>query len=252
MERDTSMSRTSQFRSVLLLSAVGPPLPWPLLHKPSIGRPRRICRFVCPWVLRMQMDESAFCPAVLTALTPSISPVASCYGILTSATTFVCGRRSFARSGGDQRNRLRILRLEVKRNGECDFESDPLVFPAWVVTGETHGHSFVAQWHKEKHHLVLDWKLCMVHRQEPPNAEKSVLLLASTLAASPASISGRGKSRSSSDLHVSLPQSGRKGRTNHDPPIVAGTTGEEGYAGKGWSGNTGKSWPWRKKRDSNA
>jgi hypothetical protein len=59
---------------------------------------------------------------------------------------------------GTKRNRLRILRLEVKRNGECDFESDPLVFPEWVVTGEAHGHSFIAQWRKEKHHLVLDWE----------------------------------------------------------------------------------------------
>jgi hypothetical protein len=59
---------------------------------------------------------------------------------------------------GTKRNRLRILRLDVKRNGECDFESDPLVFPAWVVTGEAHGHSFVANWHLAKHQLVLDWE----------------------------------------------------------------------------------------------
>jgi len=59
---------------------------------------------------------------------------------------------------GTKRNRLRILRLNVKHNGECDFESDPLVLPAWVVTGEAHGHSFTAQWHKEKHHLVLNWE----------------------------------------------------------------------------------------------
>lgn len=59
---------------------------------------------------------------------------------------------------GTKRNRLRILRLDVKRNGECDFESDPLVFPPWIVTGEAHGHAFAARWHKEKHHLVLDWE----------------------------------------------------------------------------------------------
>ncbi|HZV04464.1 MAG TPA: hypothetical protein VE999_05180 [Gemmataceae bacterium] len=59
---------------------------------------------------------------------------------------------------GTKRNRLRILRLDVKRNGECDFESDPIVFPAWVVTGEAHGHSFVANWHLAKHHLVLEWE----------------------------------------------------------------------------------------------
>lgn len=59
---------------------------------------------------------------------------------------------------GTKRNRLRILRLDVKRDGECDFESDPIVFPAWVVTGEAHGHSFAAQWHQDKHQLVLDWQ----------------------------------------------------------------------------------------------
>jgi hypothetical protein len=59
---------------------------------------------------------------------------------------------------GTKRNRLRILRLDVKRNGECDFESDPLVLPAWVVTGEAHGHSFAAHWRLEKHLLVLDWE----------------------------------------------------------------------------------------------
>jgi hypothetical protein len=59
---------------------------------------------------------------------------------------------------GTKRNRLRILRLDVTRNGECDFESDALVLPAWVVTGEAHGHAFAAQWRLEKHHLVLDWE----------------------------------------------------------------------------------------------
>ncbi len=59
---------------------------------------------------------------------------------------------------GTKRNRLRILRFDVKHNGECDFESDPLVFPTWVVTGEAHGRSFTAHWHKDKHHLVLDWE----------------------------------------------------------------------------------------------
>jgi len=59
---------------------------------------------------------------------------------------------------GTKRNRLRVLRLDVKHNGECDFESDPLVFPAWVVTGDAHGHSFAAQWRLDKHQLVLDWQ----------------------------------------------------------------------------------------------
>ena len=59
---------------------------------------------------------------------------------------------------GTKRNRLRILRLNLNCNGECDFESDPVVFPAWVVTGEAHGSSFTAYWQVQKHHLVLDWE----------------------------------------------------------------------------------------------
>lgn len=59
---------------------------------------------------------------------------------------------------GVKRNRLRILRLDLKRDGECDLESDPIVFPAWVVTGEAPGHSFTANWRIEQHHLVLDWE----------------------------------------------------------------------------------------------
>lgn len=59
---------------------------------------------------------------------------------------------------GTKRNRIRILRLDVKHNGQCDFESDALVLPDWVVTGEAHGHSFVTEWHLDKHHLVLNWQ----------------------------------------------------------------------------------------------
>lgn len=59
---------------------------------------------------------------------------------------------------GVKRNRLRILRLDLKRKGECDLESDPVVFPAWVVTGEAPGGSFTAHWHLEKHQLLLDWE----------------------------------------------------------------------------------------------
>jgi len=59
---------------------------------------------------------------------------------------------------GTKRNRLRILRFDPKHHGECDFESDPVVFPAWVVTGEAPGHSFTAHWQVQKHHLVLNWE----------------------------------------------------------------------------------------------
>ena len=67
------------------------------------------------------------------------------------------GDRLLAQAG-TKRNRLRILRFDPKRRGECEFESDPIVFPAWVVTGEAHGRSFAAHWQVQKHHLVLHWE----------------------------------------------------------------------------------------------
>jgi hypothetical protein len=69
----------------------------------------------------------------------------------------VVGKHLLAQAG-TKRNRLRILRLDPAHDGECDLESDPVVFPAWVVTGESPGHSFSARWHVEKHQLVLDWQ----------------------------------------------------------------------------------------------
>jgi hypothetical protein len=59
---------------------------------------------------------------------------------------------------GIKRNRLRILRLDLNHKCECDLESDPIVFPAWVMTGEGPGRSFKTQWRLEKHQLVLDWE----------------------------------------------------------------------------------------------
>lgn len=59
---------------------------------------------------------------------------------------------------GVKRNRLRILRLDLTRQGECALESDPVIFPAWVVTGEGHGRSFHSNWHLEKRQLVLEWE----------------------------------------------------------------------------------------------
>lgn len=59
---------------------------------------------------------------------------------------------------GVKRNRLRILRLDLTRQGECDLESDPIVFPAWVRTGEGLGRSFQSDWRLEKRRLVLEWE----------------------------------------------------------------------------------------------
>jgi hypothetical protein len=59
---------------------------------------------------------------------------------------------------GVKRNRLRILCLDLKRDGECDLESDPVVFPAWVVTGDAPGRLFSAKWRLERHRLILDWE----------------------------------------------------------------------------------------------
>lgn len=59
---------------------------------------------------------------------------------------------------GVKRNRLRILRLDCAQHGECTFESDPVVFPAWVVTGAAPGRSFTTRWRLERQQLLLDWE----------------------------------------------------------------------------------------------
>ncbi len=59
---------------------------------------------------------------------------------------------------GVKRNRLRILAFDVAARGECVLESDPVVLPGWVVTGEAPGRSFKARWQIDHNHLVLAWE----------------------------------------------------------------------------------------------
>jgi hypothetical protein len=67
------------------------------------------------------------------------------------------GGRLYAQAG-TRRNRLRVLAFDLARQGECVFESDPVVFPGWVVTGEAPGRSFRARWRLEDNRLLLDWE----------------------------------------------------------------------------------------------
>jgi hypothetical protein len=69
----------------------------------------------------------------------------------------VVGDRLYAQAG-TKRNRLRILAFDLTKQGACVLESDPLVFPSWVVTGEAHARSFLAQWRREKNNLFLAWQ----------------------------------------------------------------------------------------------
>jgi hypothetical protein len=59
---------------------------------------------------------------------------------------------------GTQRNRLRVLVYDLTRKGEVVLESDPVVFPSWVITGEAPGHSFKVEGRVYKDTLVLDWQ----------------------------------------------------------------------------------------------
>jgi hypothetical protein len=67
------------------------------------------------------------------------------------------GGRLYAQAG-TRRNRLRVLALDLARKGECVFESDPVVFPGWVVTGEAPGRSFAGRWRLENNRLLLAWE----------------------------------------------------------------------------------------------
>ncbi len=67
------------------------------------------------------------------------------------------GGRLYAQAG-TRRNRLRVLALDLARQGECVFESDPVVFPGWVVAGEAPGRSFAGRWRLEQSRLELAWQ----------------------------------------------------------------------------------------------
>ena len=60
---------------------------------------------------------------------------------------FLQGQRLIAQAG-TRRNRIRILVFDVQQ-GEGVLESDPVVLPIWVVTGEAVGRSFAARWRVE-------------------------------------------------------------------------------------------------------
>ncbi len=59
---------------------------------------------------------------------------------------------------GTKRNRLRVLAYDLTRKGEVVLESDPVVFPDWVVTADVPGRSFKSTWHLERDYLVLCWQ----------------------------------------------------------------------------------------------
>jgi hypothetical protein len=60
---------------------------------------------------------------------------------------------------GTRRNRLRVLAFDLAKNGECVFESDAVVLPSWVVTGEAPGRSFTPHWRLlDEQHLELSWE----------------------------------------------------------------------------------------------
>jgi hypothetical protein len=69
----------------------------------------------------------------------------------------VAGDRLYAQAGV-MRNRLRVLVFDLGQKGKCVFESDPVVFPRWVVTGDGPTHSFSTRWKLDQTVLLLDWQ----------------------------------------------------------------------------------------------
>jgi hypothetical protein len=69
----------------------------------------------------------------------------------------VVGSRLVAQAGV-KRNRLRILVFDLTDHGECVLESDPVVLPGWVVTGNAPGRSFETCWRLARNQLVLGWE----------------------------------------------------------------------------------------------
>lgn len=80
--------------------------------------------------------------------------------------------RLFAQAG-TRRNRLRVLVYDLARKGEVLLESDPIVLPEWVVTGEAPGQSFHAEWKLERDGLLLTWHAeVWYHGKEKPTPER--------------------------------------------------------------------------------
>jgi hypothetical protein len=59
---------------------------------------------------------------------------------------------------GVRRNRIRLLTLDLKHKGEVLQESDPVVFPRWVIPGEAAAHTFEARWRLDGSKVVLNWQ----------------------------------------------------------------------------------------------
>jgi hypothetical protein len=67
------------------------------------------------------------------------------------------GDRLYAQAGV-KRNRLRLLAFDLSHRGECVLETDPIVLPSWVITGDAPGHSFTSRWRLEGTHMLLAWE----------------------------------------------------------------------------------------------
>lgn len=55
-------------------------------------------------------------------------------------------------------NSLRVLAFDLAERGPCVYQSDPVVFPAWVSSVEAPGRSFTARWQRERNLLYLRWE----------------------------------------------------------------------------------------------
>ncbi len=114
------------------------------------------------------------------------------------------GSRLVAQAG-IKRNRVRILVFEAQ-TGECVLESDPVVLPAWVVTGAAPGYSFNARWRLERNQLVLAWEAeaTLTTTTRPPAKQQ------------PATKHASGTARI--DLDTGLVELGPPKRTTAEPP----------------------------------
>jgi hypothetical protein len=69
----------------------------------------------------------------------------------------IANDRLYAQAG-TQRNRLRVLVFDLLHKGHVILESDPVVFPQWVVTSDGPGHAFKAHWRLDREQLILSWQ----------------------------------------------------------------------------------------------
>ena len=241
MRRCASMGNTTRLGSFLLLGLFAPAV---LLAAPAPG-PIPVAALATVVPLPAGIADPSGRTGYFASADGGIEAIELATGKVMWATheahrpLFVDGDHLLVQAGV-KRNRLRILRLNLSRNGECDLESDPVVFPAWVVTGEAAGCSFFATLAIGETSAGVGVGSQFLVRREHPAHTGPGKSARNTRMGSPSSICGPARSRS-------VPPR-RRWRNRFRP--FRSTWKQNRCAGGDSSRRTGKCSLWKKRTDN--